>query len=225
VLQDPATTVAHSYPSDYAGNPSKEKVMRKLLTVASALVLFGTASLAQADSLSFNINVGGPPIVISQPPDFIYPSELGFGVAVGVPYDMFYDSGIYYVYRGGGWYRTSAYGGSWVRIGQRQLPPQLRRYNINKIHAFRDREYRTFSRDREHYRGKRFNPAGERREERHEMKEQRQEIKEQRHDMKEQRHEMKEQRHEMKEQRHEDRQDQHEQRRDERGGERRDERH
>ena len=57
--------------------------MRKLLTVASAVVLFGAASMAQADGLSFNLNVGGPPIVISQPPDFIYPSELGFGVAVG----------------------------------------------------------------------------------------------------------------------------------------------
>jgi hypothetical protein len=135
--------------------------MRKLLAVASAVVLFQTASMAQAGGLSFNINVGGPPIVISQPPDFIYPSELGFGVAVGVPYDMFYDSGTYYVYRGGGWYRTSSYGGNWIRTGQRQLPPELRRYNINKIHAFRDREYRSYSKDRDHYKGKRFNPAGE----------------------------------------------------------------
>jgi len=171
--------------------------MRKLLAVASAVVLFGTASMAQADGLSFNINVGGPPIVISQPPDFIYPSELGFGVAVGVPYDMFYSSGIYYVYRGGGWYRTSSYGGNWAKVGKRQLPPEFRRYNINKIHAYRDREYRTFSKDRDHYRGKRFNPAGERREERRDMKEQR----------------------------HEDRQDQHEQRRDERGGDRKEQGH
>ena len=143
--------------------------MKKILVVASAVVLFGTASMAQA-GIGFSINVGGPPIVISQPPDFIYPSELGFGVAVGVPYDMFYDSGIYYVYRGGGWYRTSAYGGSWVKIGQRQLPPNLRRYNINKIHSFRDREYRSFSKDRDHYKGQRFNPAGGGREEHHDVK-------------------------------------------------------
>lgn len=170
--------------------------MRKLLAVASAVVLFGTASMAQAD-VSFNINVGGPPIVISQPPDFIYPSELGFGVAVGIPYDMFYSSGSYYVYRGGGWYRTSSYGGNWSRVGKRQLPHELRRYNINKVRAFRDREYRTFSRDRDHYKGKRFNPAGERRKERREMQEQR----------------------------YQDRQDQHEQRRDERGGDRREQGH
>jgi len=170
--------------------------MRKLLAVASAVVLFGTASLAQADGLSFNINVGGPAIVISQPPDFIYPAELGFGVAVGVPYDMFYSSGTYFVYRGGGWYRTSAYGGSWMKVGPRQLPPELRRYNINKIHVFRDREYRNFSKDRDHYKGKRFNPAGERREERHDVKAPA----------------------------HEERRDQHEQRPDEHRDERRDER-
>jgi len=178
--------------------------MKKLLVVASAVVLFGAASMAQADGLSFNLNVGGPAIVISQPPDFIYPSELGFGVAVGVPYDMFYSNGIYFVYRGGGWYRTSSYGGIWIRVGQRQLPPELRRYNINKIHSFRDREYRTFSRDRDHYRGKRFNPAGERREERHDIKEQRHED-----------------RREMKDQRQDERRDNREQRHDERGGDRR----
>ena len=186
--------------------------MRKLLVVASAVVLFGTASLAQADGLSFNINVGGPPIVVSQPPDFIYPAELGFGVAVGVPYDMFYSNGVYFVFRGGGWYRTSAYGGNWIKVGPRQLPPELRRYNINKIHAFRDREYRLYSRDRDHYRGKRFNPAGERHEERHDVKGPvHEERREERHDVKAP---VRDERHDQKEERHEDR-----------GGERRDERH
>jgi len=80
--------------------------MRKLIAIASAAILFQTVSMAQAADVSFNINVGGPPIVIAQPPDFLYPPELGFGVAVGVPYDMFYLSGGYFVYRGGGWYRT-----------------------------------------------------------------------------------------------------------------------
>ena len=151
--------------------------MRKLLVVASAVALLQTASLAQAGGLSFNINVGGPAIAISQPPDFVYPNELGFGVAVGVPYDMFYSNGVYFIYRGGGWYRTSSYGGSWLKVRQNQLPLELRRYNINKIHSFRDREYHVFSKDREHYRGKRFTPVIE---ERHEMKAP---IHEERHEM------------------------------------------
>ncbi|MDR3579635.1 MAG: hypothetical protein P4L44_06715 [Oryzomonas sp.] len=160
--------------------------MRKLWVVASAVALLQTASMAQAGGISFNINVGGPAVVISQPPDFIYPAELGFGVAVGVPYDMFYNNGMYFIYRGGGWYQTSTYGGDWVRVGLRDLPPELRRYKIAKIHQFRDREYRAYSRDRDHYRGKRFTPAQEARGERRDMKaparEERRDMREEHHD-------------------------------------------
>ena len=171
--------------------------MRKLLAVASAVVLFQTASMAQAANISFNINVGGPPIVISQPPDFLYPPELGFGVAVGVPYDLFYMSGVYYIYRGGGWYRTSSYGGNWIKMRNRELPPELRRYKIAKIHEFRDREYRGYAKDRVHYRGKYFRPGGEGHEEHREMGEPG----------------------------HEGQRDMHEQRPDERGGEHREQGH
>ncbi len=143
--------------------------MRKLMAVAAAVVLLQGASVAQA-GVSFSINVGGPPIVVSQPPDFLYPPELGFGVAVGVPYDMFYLGGVYYVFRGGGWYRTSVIGGPWIQVGPRGLPPVFRRYNIARIHAFRDREYRAYSRDRGHYRGKSFSPGGGGREEHREMR-------------------------------------------------------
>lgn len=143
--------------------------MRKLMAVAAAVVLFQGASAAQA-GVSFNINVGGPPIVVSQPPDFLYPPELGFGVAVGVPYDMFYLGGVYYINRGGGWYRTSSYGGDWIRVRPRELPPEFRRYKIARIHQFRDREYRMYSRDRGHYGGRSFRPGGEGREEHREQR-------------------------------------------------------
>ena len=138
--------------------------MKILMAVAMAVVLLKVTSVAQAE-VSFNINVGGPPIAVAQPPEFLYPPELGFGVAVGVPYDMFYLGGVYYVFRGGGWYRTSAIGGPWVSVRPRELPPAFRRYNIGRIHEFRDREYRVYSRDRGHYRGKYFRPGGGGREE------------------------------------------------------------
>lgn len=166
--------------------------MRRLLAVASAVVLFQTTSVAHAADISFSINVGGPPIVISQPPDFLYPPELGFGVAVGVPYDMFYLNGIYYVYRGG-WYRTTAYGGNWVKLREREIPPEFRRYKIAQIHSFRDREYRVYQRDHDHYRGQHFRPGGQGREERHEM---RAPGHGERGDMREQRHEHGEERRE-----------------------------
>jgi hypothetical protein len=143
--------------------------MRKLLAIASAVFLFQAASMAQASDFSFNINVGGPPVVISQPPDFLYPPELGYGVAVGLPYDMFYFSGVYYIYRGGGWYRTSSYGGNWIKVRHRELPPELRRHKIAQIRQYRDREYRVFTRDRDHYRGRYYRP-GRPGEERHESR-------------------------------------------------------
>ncbi|OGU04915.1 MAG: hypothetical protein A2075_02215 [Geobacteraceae bacterium GWC2_58_44] len=134
--------------------------MIKLLAVAFAVVLFQTASMAQASDVSFRINVGGPPVVISQPPAFLYPPELGFGVAVGVPYDMFYLSGIYYLYRGGNWYSTSTYGGDLRRLRHRELPRELRRHRMAGIREYRDREHRGYTRDGDHYRGRSFRPDG-----------------------------------------------------------------
>ncbi len=186
--------------------------MRKVLAVLSAVVLFQTASAAQAADISFGINVGGPPIVISQPPDFLYPPELGFGVAVGVPYDMFYLSGNYYVYRGGGWYSTSSYGGNWVKMRPREIPFELRRYKIARIHAFRDREFHSYARDRDHYQGKYFRPGREAREERREMKE----------DRKEQHQEMKEERKELHQELKEQRKDEHREMKEREREERRD---
>lgn len=142
--------------------------MRKAIVLAAAVLLLQAAPAVHAADVNFSINVGGPPVVITQAPDFLYPPELGFGVAVGVPYDLFYDNGGYYLYRGG-WYRASYYGDRWVRVHKRDLPPELRRYRIAQIHGFRDREYRMYTRDHDHYRGRHFRPEG-RREEHREMR-------------------------------------------------------
>ncbi len=157
--------------------------MKKLVVAAVVAALFQTASMAHASNVSFSINVGGPPIVVAQPPEFLYPSNLGFGVAVGVPYDMFYLNGIYFIYRGGGWYRTDSYGGHWVRIRHRDLPYAIRRHRINQIHKFREREYRVYSHDRDHYRGRFFRPGME------ERRDMRQERREDRRDMRRDRRE------------------------------------
>jgi hypothetical protein len=157
--------------------------MRKLIAVAVAAVVLQGVLVARSGAFSFNIDVGGPPIAVSQPPEFLYPPELGFGVAVGVPYDMFYLGGVYYVFRGGGWYRTSAVGGPWVRVGPREIPPVFLRYRMGRIHEFRDREYRVYARDRGHYRGKYFRAGGAGREEHHEIRDERHdERRDERHD-------------------------------------------
>ena len=173
-------------PHSFAAATGTGGVMKKLLAAAAAVMLLQAGTPAHAANVSFSINVGGPPIVVSQPPEFLYPPELGFGVAVGVPYDMFYLSGGYYIFRGGSWYRTPTYGGNWIRVRPRELPRELRRYRIDRIHEFRDREYRSYSHDRGNYRGRYFRPGGEGREEHHEMREREHERRE---DMREHRHE------------------------------------
>lgn len=159
--------------------------MKKLLAVASAVVLFQAASMAQAADISFRINVGGPSVVIAQPPTFLYPPELGFGVAVGVPYNMYYVSGVYYVYRGGGWYKTSSYGGDLRKIRHRELPREIRRHKIANIQQYRDREYRGYLRGNDHYKGKYSRPHGRGYKEHREMRrdhDRRQERREDRRD-------------------------------------------
>jgi hypothetical protein len=88
--------------------------------------------------------------------DFVYPAALGFYVAVGVPYDLYYVDDCYFHYRDGRWLRARSSGGPWVAQRYRDLPPALRRQRVERIREYRDREYVIYSRDRDHYRGRHF---------------------------------------------------------------------
>ncbi|MGB9081615.1 MAG: hypothetical protein WCD00_09955, partial [Desulfuromonadaceae bacterium] len=124
------------------------------------------------------------------------PGRLGFYVAVGLPYDLFYVQNNYYLYRDGRWSRASRSRGPWVFMDRRALPPGLRRHKIERIHQYRDQEYVVYRRDQERYRGKHFRSAKE------EWKEQRRDEKERRKDMKrEEKEERKEAKREDKEER------------------------
>ena len=165
--------------------------MKKTALCAAFLLSLG-ATLAQAGNVGVNVdvNIGGrQPVIIEEPPEFVYPGELGFGVAVGLPYDMFYISGSYFLFRGNSWYRAPYYNGPWVVTRYKSLPPGLRRHKLERIHEYREREYRAFRGDREHYRGKYYRP------DKHEMKERR---KEEKREMKEEKRERKEERKEGK---------------------------
>ena len=175
--------------------------MKNTALCAAVFLSFG-ATLAQAGNVGvdLDVHIGNrppvvavpappPPVVIEEPPEFVYPGELGFGVAIGLPYDMFYISGSYYLFRGNVWYRAPYYNGPWVVTRYKSLPPGLRRHKLARIHEFREREYRAFRGDREHYRGKYYRP------DKHEMKERRNEEK---REMKEEKRERKEERKEGK---------------------------
>lgn len=134
--------------------------MKNLIRVLAILsLLFSSAILAQAGDVGINLNVN-----IGAPPVFIAPPALGFYVAVGIPYDMFFIDMNYYMYRSGGWYRSSGYNGPWAVVQYRRLPPGLRKHKYAHIIKLRDDEYRNYDRDRDHYQGKQYRP------EKHEMR-------------------------------------------------------
>lgn len=167
--------------------------MKKL---SALLFVLAAASTAQATDVGFdlNINIGNRPkvvapapspapvIVVEEPPEFIYPSSLGFYVAVGVPYDIFYVSNTYYLYRGNVWYRAAGYNGPWVVVRHDHLPRGLRKHKYEKIRMVRDEEYRIYREDRDRYRGRHFKPGKERKERHKEERGRDKEHKHKKHD-------------------------------------------
>jgi len=101
----------------------------------------------------------GQPVAVTVAPEFLFPAKLGFGVAVGVPYDMMYLSKTYYCWQGGVWYRANSYRGPWTELGASQLPPELHKNTLAKIRELRNREFKDYWKDKEHYQGKRFRPG------------------------------------------------------------------
>ena len=155
----------------------KRKALLALLQVA-ALPLMVPQAGASNVGVDVNIHLGNEPrpVVVAPAPaprpvlvpapapepyyeeapeavEFVYPQQLGFYVAVGVPYDLFCVNNVYFVYRGGSWYRSPNNRGGWVPVGYRELPTPLRRYRIDRIREYRAHEYAVYRADREHYHG------------------------------------------------------------------------
>ena len=134
-----------------------------------------------------------PPVVtIDDDVDFVYPAQLGFYVAVGVPYDLYYVRGNYYLFRDGRWFSAPRSHGPWVVTRYRELPPGLRRHGIERIRAYRSAEYDIYRHDRDNYRGRHFMTRRDewkeqRRAEKERWKEARREEKEERKAEKEER--------------------------------------
>ena len=149
-----------------------------MVLVPAALALASAASAGNV-GVDVNLHIGNQPqqVVVPAPPptqvivrepappemvaieddvDFVYPSQLGFYVAVGLPYDLFYVRNNYYLFRDGRWFRASGSRGPWVTARYRELPPGLRRHNIERIRAYRSDEYDIYRRDRDQYRGRHF---------------------------------------------------------------------
>lgn len=141
--------------------------MKRIQIVVVAAMMALPALSAAESNVSVNINVGvpapqvvavGPQVVFEAPPLFLAPSSLGFYVGVDMPYDLVMVSGVYYLFQGNHWYRASHYNGPWAVTRYEQLPAPVRRYKVEKIRYYRDRESRVYHERREQYRGKHFKP-------------------------------------------------------------------
>jgi len=184
-------------------------------TVLLLLVAVATASSALGETnVNVTIGVPGPRVVVPPPlpaprvvvsappavlfevaPEFIAPSRLGFYVGVDTPYDIIFSSDYYYLYYGNSWHRSRHHNGPWVEVSYRQLPPGIRKHRIEQIRSYRDREYRVYRSERDHYHGRHFRPEHDRKEEwkderkrdKHELKEERRRDKEERKEEKRER--------------------------------------
>ena len=91
-------------------------------------------------------------------PQFIKPGVLGFFTAVGIPYDLFFTRGSYFLNRDSLWYRASTYRGPWVNIKHEHLPALIRRHDYRDIIRIRDEEYEHYRQAEGYFRGRSFKP-------------------------------------------------------------------
>ncbi|MCC7201956.1 MAG: hypothetical protein IT393_04735 [Nitrospirae bacterium] len=133
----------------------------KLLTAClTILILFAVITGTQArGEVNVNVNIGVPvpqAVVVEEPPMMIFLSRPGVYVAVGIPYSIFFISGRYYYYNNDHWYWSHGYGDPWVHIKHKSLPPGLRRFTINQLHTYRDREFAAYRNHGTEYKGRHF---------------------------------------------------------------------
>ena len=138
--------------------------MKRIFLLLSTIILLGVTSVWSSDvrvGADIHIRLGDPapaPYVVSQPPLFLYPQDLGFYTAVGVPFGLFYVDNYYYAPRGGVWYGAPHYNGPWYYVKPGHLPPGLVKHRYRDVIYRRDAEYRNYMRDRDHYRGQKYHP-------------------------------------------------------------------
>lgn len=133
-----------------------------------------TPSSSHAGDIGVSIHLGVPPrpVIVPRPvyrqpvpifyfnerPEFIYSPFLSFSVAIGSPYDLFYDHNAYYIFHQGYWHRSAHLNGPWRIVDYRSLPPAFRRHKIDQIRRYRDKEYDVYRHHRRDFPDKRYSP-------------------------------------------------------------------
>jgi len=92
-----------------------------LLAGAMIAAAWGFSEPARAE-VSVSINLGPPPIVVSQPPEVVMIPRSQVHFVPDPDIDVFFYGGFWWSPRGERWYRARAYNGPWGVIGRRQVP-------------------------------------------------------------------------------------------------------
>ena len=95
-----------------------------LLAGAMIAAAWGFSEPARAE-VSVNINLGPPPIVVSQPPEVVMIPQSQVHFVPDPSIDVFFYGGFWWSPRGERWYRARAYNGPWGVIERRRVPRAL----------------------------------------------------------------------------------------------------
>ena len=116
------------------------KGFRCLLAGVAIAAGIGLSGPARAE-VNVNINLGPPPIVVSEPPAVVMipGSQVHFVPDPNI--DVFFYNGYWWSPRGEQWYRAREYRGPWKMIELRRVPPAV---------VYMPRDYRTRY-EREHH--------------------------------------------------------------------------
>ena len=97
------------------------KGFRYLLAGAAIAAAMGFSEPARAE-VSVNINLGPPPIVVSEPPALVMIPHSQVHFVPDPNIDVFFYGGYWWSPRGERWYRSRAYNGPWGVIERGRVP-------------------------------------------------------------------------------------------------------
>jgi hypothetical protein len=125
--------------------------------LAGVMLTNGILTTPALAEVNINVNIGPPPpVIVTSRPTMVYLAEPAVYVAVGVPYDIYFISGRYYYMHGDNWFWAPGYGGPWVHVVHKSLPPGLQKYKVVQLRDFREREYRVYKVQGPGFKGKHF---------------------------------------------------------------------
>lgn len=132
-------------------------LMMVLVVLQCVVPLDGLQSVSASPQVSVNVNIGAPPpVIVKASPTMVYLAEPAAYVAVGVPYDIYFVTGRYYYLHGNDWFWAQGYNGPWVYVSYNALPPGLRKYRVERLHEFRERESKAYVAQGPAFKGKFF---------------------------------------------------------------------